>query len=93
VIGCEYLRAGRPVGPRIRSRGRRAAEGPGERPDPVCRRRDGGGGTVFLLCGARGSRRHGLKCHTEGSDVEGGKGEVVSGRHSTPSLHCATVAP
>jgi hypothetical protein len=45
------------------------------------------------VCGARGSRRHGLRCHTEGSDVEGGKGEVVSGRHSTPSLHCATVAP
>jgi hypothetical protein len=39
VIGCEYLRAGRPVGPRIRSRGWRAAEGPGERADPLrCRR-------------------------------------------------------
>ena len=40
MIGCEYLRAGRPVGPRIRSRGRRAAEGPDERPDPVRRRRE-----------------------------------------------------
>jgi hypothetical protein len=40
VIGCEYLRAGRPVSPRIRSQGRHAAEGPGERPDPVRRRRE-----------------------------------------------------
>jgi hypothetical protein len=37
VIGGEYLRAGRPVGPRIRARGRHVAEGPGERPDPVRR--------------------------------------------------------
>jgi hypothetical protein len=37
VIGGEYLRAGRPVGPHIRARGRRVAEGPGERSDPVCR--------------------------------------------------------
>jgi hypothetical protein len=34
VIGGEYLRAGRPVGPRIRTRGRRVAEGPREWPDP-----------------------------------------------------------
>jgi hypothetical protein len=40
VFGGEYLRAGRPGGPRIRARGRRVAEGPGERPDPVGRRRE-----------------------------------------------------
>jgi hypothetical protein len=40
MIGCEYLQAGRLVGPRIRSRGRHAAEGPGERPNPVHRRRE-----------------------------------------------------
>jgi hypothetical protein len=37
VIGGEYLRAGRPVGPRIRAQGRRVAKGPGERPDSVRR--------------------------------------------------------
>jgi hypothetical protein len=39
VIGGEYLWAGRPIGPRIRARGRRVAEGPRERPDPVRYRR------------------------------------------------------
>ena len=36
----EYLRPGNPAWRRIRARSRRVAEGPGERPDPIRRRRE-----------------------------------------------------